>query len=737
MLAADLAVAAVTFTPSLIEVGSSPTSLSYQLTNNGPESVSNSPVLAEFYLSADTVFGDADDVKLGQRTSSHTIPPGASVNVALPAGSLAALTIPLEQPAGDYHVFVKVVHGSGSTLTDTNSTNNVARTASTFRVSNDSIRADLSASTLLFAPDLIEVGAHPTGVSYRVANNGPVAMNNSPVLAEFFLSADTTFGNADDLKIGQRSSTHTIAPGAAVDVTLSQADRSGLTIPISQPPGDYFVFVSIGHGSGSTLLDANLNNNRARTAGTIRVNNDDFLANLAVSAVSFSPGLIEAGANPTSVSYQVSNTGPAAMNNSPVLAEFFLSIDTTFGDADDRKMGEVTSTHTIAPGASANVNLSPSALSLLTVPVSAAADDYFVFVRISHGAGSALSDPNLDNNQARTAGTVRVSNDSTQSDLSKAGNFRAFGSLGQFVLDSNDNGAWNPEDRATIYGFASDTPIIGDWNGDGRDQIGVFRTFGPLGQFILDSNDNGTWDSQDRVFFYGFAGDKPVVGDWNGDGRDEVGNFRAFGSLGQFILDTNNSGAWESQDRAFIYGFASDKPVVGAWLSPSSLLAAGGESVFAAESPALRTSDLEAIVAEALASWAVAGLDSQAMARLRSVDYVIADLPGATLGLAQHSTVYLDSTAAGHGWFIDSTPALDEEYERVGFRGTLRAADPSATGRMDLLTAVLHELGHSAGLEDFDALSESVMSETLPPGIRHKPGVAELDAVLADYLIER
>jgi hypothetical protein len=313
------------------------------------------------------------------------------------------------------------------------------------------------------------------------------------------------------------------------------------------------------------------------------------------------------------------------------------------------------------------------------------------------------------------------------------GVFRAEGLLGQFILDSNDNGTLDAGDRVILYGFGGDKPVVGDWDGDGRDQIGVFRAIGSGGQFILDSNDNGAFGPEDRVFLYGFSSDAPVIGDWDGDGRDQVGNFRAIGSGGQFILDSNDSGAWEPSDRVMMYGFASDVPVIGRWAPPSPLMAAEGEADFSADVPVLQSSELEPIVREALTSWLAVGLDPKQAALLASVEYVITDLPGATLGLAEHTTIYLDYNAAGYGWFVDPTPALDEEFELAGAGTTMRAFEPAVGSRVDLLTVVSHELGHVLGLDDLDALSEALMSGTLERGVRHKPGVAELDALFAKY----
>jgi hypothetical protein len=41
---------------------------------------------------------------------------------------------------------------------------------------------------------------------------------------------------------------------------------------------------------------------------------------------------------------------------------------------------------------------------------------------------------------------------------------------------------------------------------------------------------------------------------------------------------------------------------------------------------------------------------------------------------------------------------------------------------MDLLTAVMHELGHVLGYEDVDPAAEDLMSETLDTGVRHLLG---------------
>ena len=67
-----------------------------------------------------------------------------------------------------------------------------------------------------------------------------------------------------------------------------------------------------------------------------------------------------------------------------------------------------------------------------------------------------------------------------------------------------------------------DIPVVGDFNGDGIDDLGVYRA----GVWTLDIDGNHEMNAHDKVFEMGGADDMPVAGDWDGDGIDEVGLFR-------------------------------------------------------------------------------------------------------------------------------------------------------------------------------------------------------------------
>ena len=128
-----------------------------------------------------------------------------------------------------------------------------------------------------------------------------------------------------------------------------------------------------------------------------------------------------------------------------------------------------------------------------------------------------------------------------------------------FFLD-NGNRAWNGCGGGELcmgLGLAGDTPLIGDWDGDGSDQIGVYRA----GSWFLD-NGNYTWNGCGTEICAGFglAGDLPVIGDWNGDGKTQIGLFRA----GSWFLDNGNF-QWDGclTETCYGIGMAGDTPVVG------------------------------------------------------------------------------------------------------------------------------------------------------------------------------
>ena len=88
-------------------------------------------------------------------------------------------------------------------------------------------------------------------------------------------------------------------------------------------------------------------------------------------------------------------------------------------------------------------------------------------------------------------------------------------------LDYNGNGKWDGAsngDKYYHFGNPTDKPVAGDWNKDGKTEIGVFRD----GKWYLDQNGDGKWNAGDSSFNFGSPGDTPVAGDFDGDGDLDV-----------------------------------------------------------------------------------------------------------------------------------------------------------------------------------------------------------------------
>jgi hypothetical protein len=153
-----------------------------------------------------------------------------------------------------------------------------------------------------------------------------------------------------------------------------------------------------------------------------------------------------------------------------------------------------------------------------------------------------------------------------------------------------------------------------------------------------------------------------------------------------------------------------------------TITAAGGLTLDAAamampaSADTLTTQQLAPIVADAQTRMA-AMLGDGVAKTLASVSWEIADLPGGLLGETTGKTVRIDTNAAGYGWYIDPSPSDDAEFSQTLATGVLKASPQSpAASRADLLTTVMHEMGHELGLSH-DNLGD-LMAATLPLGVR-------------------
>lgn len=106
--------------------------------------------------------------------------------------------------------------------------------------------------------------------------------------------------------------------------------------------------------------------------------------------------------------------------------------------------------------------------------------------------------------------------------------------------------------RINSYNCA-DVPVAGDWNGDGRTEVGVFRPKPGANVFRLRARSGDV--TKVRL---GRPGDIPITGDWNGNGRTDVGIWRRMSQTFLLRLDSG-------KERVFAFGKLREIPIAGDW----------------------------------------------------------------------------------------------------------------------------------------------------------------------------
>jgi len=102
----------------------------------------------------------------------------------------------------------------------------------------------------------------------------------------------------------------------------------------------------------------------------------------------------------------------------------------------------------------------------------------------------------------------------------------------------------------------------------------------------------------------------------------------------------------------------------------------------------------------------------------------IADLGTNIAAITEGAQITLDSTGAGWGWYIDATPLEHSEFTLGNSLGMDSTVDSPAHGKLDLLTVLIHELGHVLGLDP--QLQDDVMTRVLDTGERRLPSAADI-----------
>lgn len=128
-------------------------------------------------------------------------------------------------------------------------------------------------------------------------------------------------------------------------------------------------------------------------------------------------------------------------------------------------------------------------------------------------------------------------------------------------------GVWSPADATFTlrmkkkttarlpFGDPTAQPVAGDWDGDGRWEVGVREPA------------SGTWrlrarDGAVREVVFGGSGDLPVTGDWDGDGRTDLGVFDQSTATFTLRREDGDGLVWTAQVQ---FGQPGDLPVAGDW----------------------------------------------------------------------------------------------------------------------------------------------------------------------------
>ena len=130
---------------------------------------------------------------------------------------------------------------------------------------------------------------------------------------------------------------------------------------------------------------------------------------------------------------------------------------------------------------------------------------------------------------------------------------------GAWAIDTTDDGV---ADVRFGFGQPGDRAYAADFDGDGRTDIGVYGTRGAMSTWVMDLTGAAGRDlAQDFVLAYGIPGDVPFVGDFDGDGRADLGLYRTAADTMQFFVDTDRSGG--AADTEVWFGMPGDTPFLG------------------------------------------------------------------------------------------------------------------------------------------------------------------------------
>ncbi len=157
--------------------------------------------------------------------------------------------------------------------------------------------------------------------------------------------------------------------------------------------------------------------------------------------------------------------------------------------------------------------------------------------------------------------------------------------------------------------------------------------------------------------------------------------------------------------------------------TPSLPLLIDPSSIAAESVRAINDAELISVVEAAANRWNALELTNAQQQALDNLSFALVDMEAGYLATAVPGLILIDRDAGGQGWFIDATPMDDLEFSVTASPTHLYATDGAAAEGIDLLTALMHEIGHALGYSDLYGSShqDNLMHGHLGTGERLLP----------------